>query len=158
MDVRCPTSDPETVSTTSINNGQLARSTEKHEANAAFNDSASNSFWKTADVKEEGRQAVKRPHHTMRRPLRSWAAPEGERRPCSHSCNVRLEMLKAAANSACDRPVPWRTSVTSFGATSVVRVADLRFCPTLHGFRHTAPVGVKTIQMGRWWGQLVSQK
>ena len=112
MDVRCPTSDPETVSTTSINNGQLARSTEKHEANAAFNDSASNSFWKTADVKEEGRQAVKRP----------------------------------------------RTSVTSFGVTSVVRVADLRFFPTLHGFRHTAPVGVKTIQTGRWWGQLVGQK
>lgn len=53
--------------------------------------------------------------------INACAAPDGERRPCSHAWSVRLEMLRAAANSACDRPVPWRASTTSFGATSVAR-------------------------------------
>jgi hypothetical protein len=46
-----------TMPTTTICDGQLARTTEEHEAYAAFNDGTSNSLWKTAGVKDEGRQA-----------------------------------------------------------------------------------------------------
>jgi hypothetical protein len=38
------------------------------------------------------------------------AAPEGLRRPCSHSCNVRTDTPNSAANSACDKPVRVRMS------------------------------------------------
>ena len=49
--------------------------------------------------------------------ISACAAPDGERRPCSHSCRVRLEMLSAEANSACDMPVLCLASTTSFCAT-----------------------------------------
>src|SRR5258708_21708384 len=40
------------------------------------------------------------------------AAPEGARRPCSHSCNVRADTPSNKANFACDNPVPSRIDVT----------------------------------------------
>ena len=38
------------------------------------------------------------------------AAPEGARRPCSHSCNVRTDTPSSPANSAWDRPARIRMS------------------------------------------------
>jgi hypothetical protein len=38
------------------------------------------------------------------------AAPDGLRRPCSHSCNVRTDTPRSAANSAWDRPTRMRIS------------------------------------------------
>src|SRR5450756_2599523 len=57
--------------------------------------------------------------------MRARAAPDGERRPCSHSWRVRLEMFKTPANCACERPVLWRACTTSFASTLVTRAA----CP-----------------------------
>src|SRR5882672_2365081 len=41
------------------------------------------------------------------------AAPEGARRPCSHSCRVRTETPSNLANWDCERPVCSRTSATA---------------------------------------------
>lgn len=40
------------------------------------------------------------------------AAPEGARRPCSHSCSVRTETPRSWANRSCDSPVPSRMAAT----------------------------------------------
>src|SRR3989337_1551813 len=45
------------------------------------------------------------------------AAPDGWRRPCSHCCNVRGEILSAAANWRCDRPLFRRAATNSFAST-----------------------------------------
>ncbi len=36
------------------------------------------------------------------------AAPEGARRPCSHSCSVRTDTPNSLAKRGCDSPVPSR--------------------------------------------------
>src|SRR3990172_579611 len=41
------------------------------------------------------------------------AAPEGARRPCSQSCNVRTDTPSRVANRACERPVFSRMLATS---------------------------------------------
>ena len=55
--------------------------------------------------------------------IRACAAPEGLRRPCSHSCNVRGEIFKARANCAWESPVRRRAEATSWVLTSVVLAA-----------------------------------
>src|SRR6266496_3088388 len=40
------------------------------------------------------------------------AAPDGARRPCSQSCNVRTETPSSIANCACERPVRSRIAAT----------------------------------------------
>src|SRR5690554_3384934 len=55
--------------------------------------------------------------------ISAFAGPEGLRRPCSHSCNVRGEIWSTSANSRCVRPVLPRASATSFGSTRLTRAA-----------------------------------
>src|SRR5208282_1031754 len=72
------------------------------------------------------------------------AAPEGARRPCSHSCKVRTETPRSAANFACERPVPSRIVATegtfttrptsprlSWRKPSRISLPTLRFAATL---------------------------
>ena len=52
------------------------------------------------------------------------AAPEGLRRPCSHSCNVRTDTPNSAANSACDKPV--RVRIPDIAGKGLTRPTFLR--------------------------------
>ena len=52
------------------------------------------------------------------------AAPEGLRRPCSHSCNVRTDTPNSAANSACDKPV--RVRMADIAGKGLTRPTFLR--------------------------------
>src|SRR5688572_19507112 len=56
---------------------------------------------------------------------RVLAAPEGARRPCSHSCSVRTDTPSKVANFNCERPVFSRTLDTD--GTFVIRPC----CPRL---------------------------
>src|SRR5690554_7688450 len=55
--------------------------------------------------------------------MSAFAGPEGSRRPCSHSCNVRAEICSTSANSICVRPVLLRAFATSLGSTRLIRAA-----------------------------------
>ncbi len=46
------------------------------------------------------------------------AGPEGARRPCSHSCNVRTETPRSCANFDWDRPTLVRVSATGGNVTT----------------------------------------
>jgi hypothetical protein len=52
------------------------------------------------------------------------AAPEGLRRPCSHSCNVRTDTPRSAANSAWDRPA--RVRISEIAGRGLTRPIFLR--------------------------------
>lgn len=54
------------------------------------------------------------------------AAPDGSRRPCSHSCKVRTDTPSNFANAACDRPTLIRASVAAETATLVTRPSPPR--------------------------------
>src|SRR5690554_5128701 len=59
------------------------------------------------------------------------AAPDGSRRPCSQSSNVRAETPSNSANSRCDIPTCTRAAATGESSTSVRRAASPRFiCST----------------------------
>ena len=51
------------------------------------------------------------------------AAPDGSRRPCSHSCKVRTETQSSFANAYCDTPYFIRASVAAVTATLVTRAS-----------------------------------
>src|SRR6266568_2153146 len=53
------------------------------------------------------------------------AAPEGARRPCSHSCSVRTDTPRRAANCPCERPV--RSRIVATDGTFTTRPTSLRF-------------------------------
>src|SRR5208283_4914752 len=53
------------------------------------------------------------------------AAPDGARRPCSHSCKVRTDTPSSVANFACERPVRSRIVVTE--GTLTTRPISPRF-------------------------------
>ena len=59
------------------------------------------------------------------------AAPEGARRPCSHSCSVRTDTPSSSANRGCDSPVPSRMDATDGkpGVHILRHHADSRIMP-----------------------------
>ena len=67
------------------------------------------------------------------------AAPEGIRRPCSQSCNVRTDTPSNAANRDWDNPVLWRTSETA--GTFTTR-PDLPRLSSRIPFRISAPMSL----------------
>src|SRR5690606_32754213 len=53
------------------------------------------------------------------------AAPDGARRPCSHSCSVRTETPSSAENWDCDKPV--RSRISEIAGSVVIRPWSPRF-------------------------------